>query len=203
MHKLLSLPVCLALLAGCTTTSYIAPEPVTTPILGQPMSVMTTERVVPVSFNQAWDNIAAYSQGRYRTIRRNKANGEMTLFVDAFDPSSSITCGMLQTQGGGYDTHNEFLSYLTTQTPVNLNVTVQVKLSPKTSTQTSVSVNTDYDLAVNYQTNPATGAIVGGSQYRFNSKGFAMVNAPGSDFAARCQSTGSVEAAILNAAGTN
>ena len=195
----LSLSATLLVMSGCAT-NYIAPEPVTMPMLGQPSTVMTTERVVPVSLNQAWDNIAAYSQDRYRAVSQNKASGEVTLFVDAFDPSSSITCGMLQTQSGGYDEHREFLSALAKQGPVNLNITVNIKLTAKSAKQTLVKVNTDYDLAVNYQTNPATGAIVGGSQYRFDSKGHAMVNAPGSEFSAKCQPTGSVEAGILDAA---
>lgn len=195
----LSLSAALLVMSGCAT-NYIAPEPVTMPMLGQPATVMATERVVPVTFDQAWDNIAAYSQDRYRAVRQNKAAGEVTLFVDAFDPSSAITCGMLQTQSGGFDEHREFLSALAKQVPVNLNITVNVKLTAKSAKQTLVTVNTEYDLAVNYQTNPGTGAIVGGSQYRFDSKGHAMVNAPGSEFSAKCQATGSVEAGILNAA---
>lgn len=202
MRKLLALPVTLALLSGCST-SYIPPEPVTAPMLGQPASVMTTERTVTVPFDQAWNNIEAFSRERYRTLKQDKARGEMTLFVDAFEPDSSITCGMMQSQSGMYDSHREFLSALAAQTPVNLNVTVQIKLTAQSPNQTRVSVSTDYDLAVGYQTNPGTGAIVGGQRYQFNSKGHAMVNAPGSEFAARCQPTGSVEAGILNAAGGN
>lgn len=186
-------------LAGCTST-YIAPGPVLAPTLGQPVTTMTTERLVPVSFNDAWNNIETYSQDRYRTLKLSKANGEMTLFVDAFDPDSSITCGMLQSQNGSFDTHREFLGAIAQQVPVNLNMTVQVKLTARSAKQTLVSVNTDYDLAVNYQTNPGTGAIMGGQRYRFDSKGFAMVTAPGSEFAGRCQPTGAVEVGILDAA---
>lgn len=187
------------LLAGCSS-SYIAPEPVLAPTLGQPATSMSTERLIPVPFNQAWNNIEAYSKDRYRTLSQNKANGELTLFVDAFEPDSSITCGMLQSQSGMYDSHREFLSALTQQVPVNLDMTIQVKLTARSEKETLVTVNTDYDLALNYQTNPGTGAIVGGQRYRFDSKGSAMVNAPGSEFSARCQPTGSVEAGFLNAA---
>lgn len=199
MHKRLALPLTLALLGGCST-SYIAPEPVTVPTLGQPATVMTTERTVPVAFDQAWNNIKDFSTERYRTVRQDRARGEMTLFVDAFEPDTSITCGMMQSQNGMFDSHREFLSGLAERVPVNLNITVNVKLTSKSAKQTLLTVNAEYDLAVNYQTNPGTGAIMGGSQYRFDSRGHAMVDAPGSSFAAKCQPTGSVEAGILDAA---
>lgn len=200
MQKLLGISTALIALSGCTTNTYIAPEPMTTALPGQVGTAMTTEQLLSKPFNEVWNNIAAYSQDRYRTEKQNKATGDMTLFVDAFDPSSSISCGMLQTQGGGYDTHREFLSTLTERTPVNLNLTVQVKLTAKSAQQTLVTVNTEYNLAVGYQTNPGTGAIEGGSQYRFNSKGFAMVREPGKDFAATCRPTGVIETGILSAA---
>ncbi len=200
MYKSLSVPITLLLLAGCTTTTYIAPEPVMAPTLGQPASMMATEQTVPVSFNEAWNNIQAYSKERYRTVSQNKAAGEMTLFVDAFEPSDSINCGVTDTQSGMFNTRREFLSEISRAAPVNLNVTVQVKLTVKSAKQTLVSVNTDYDLAVGYRTNPGTGAIEGGARYRFDSKGMALVNAPGSGFAANCRPTGAVESGILGAA---
>jgi hypothetical protein len=200
MYKSLSVPIALLFLAGCTTTTYIPPEPVMAPTLGQPVSMMTTEQTIPVPFNQAWNNIQAYSKERYRTLRQNKAAGEMTLFVDAFEPSSSINCGMMDTQSGMFNTRREFLSEVSREAPVNLNVTVQVKLTAKSAKQTFVSVNTEYDLAVGYRTNPGTGAIEGGAQYRFDSKGVALVSAPGSGFEANCRPTGVVESGILGAA---
>jgi len=203
MAKILSASVAFGLLlAGCST-SYIAPEPVTAPLLGQPTTSINTERLVPVAFDQAWRNLQAYSKERYRTVSQNKTTGEMTLFVDAFEPENSITCGMTQTQDGMFDSHREFLSSLSQRTAVNLNITVQVKLSSVAAKQTRVTVNTNYDMTVGYQTNPTTGAIVGGTPYRFDSKGSATVNAQNGDFAARCQPTGAVEAAILGSVAGN
>lgn len=189
----------LLVLTGCSTT-YIPPEPQTAPDSYVQQQAVQTSQTVQASLNDVWRNITAYSQDRYRTVKQNQAAGQITLFVDAFEPSSAITCGMIDRQGGSFDTHTEFLSALTRQTPVNLNITIDVKLAAKSATQTLVSVNADYNLATGYQTSPKTGAIVGGSQYRFDSRGHAMVNAPGSEFAAKCQPTGSVEAGILNAA---
>ncbi|MCD8504966.1 MAG: hypothetical protein LRY53_08595 [Burkholderiaceae bacterium] len=192
----------LLVLTGCSTT-YIPPEPQTAPDSYVQQRAVQTSQTVQANLNDVWRNITAYSQERYRTVKQNKSAGQMTLFVDAFEPSSAITCGMIERRGGSFDTHTEFLSALTRQTPVNLNITVDVKLTAKSATQTLVSVNADYNLATGYQTNPGTGAIVGGSRYRFDSKGHAMVNMPGREFAAKCQPTGSVETGILDAAAGN
>lgn len=202
MQKPLALSIGLLALAGCSA-SYIAPEPVLAPTLGQPVTAMTTEQTLPVSISDAWKNIQDYSSERYRTIRQNKSNGELSLFVDAFEPDSAITCGMVQSQNGMFDSHREFLALLAQQTPVNLDITVHIKLTAKSPKQTAIAVNTDYEMAVGYQTNPGTGAIIGGARYQFNSRGSANVAAPGGGFAARCQPTGSVETGIINAARGN
>ena len=188
-------------LAGCTTTSYVPPSTTeASPQSFVQQTTVSTSRVVPVAMDQAWKNLRAYSAERYKTLSQNRSAGTMTLFVDAFEPSQWINCGMLQTQGGTFDTDTSLLSLLAKQNAINLDMTVDVSISPKSATETTVKVNVQYDLAMNYQTNPTTGALVGGQRYQFDSNGSARISITDPDFSGQCRPTGVAEANLLQAA---
>jgi hypothetical protein len=205
----------LVMLAGCTTT-YIPPaaplqpmDNANVPDMNAIAAPAAEDGLVSATFEQAWTNIQQYASERYKTVSQNKARGEMTLFVDAFEPSTLISCGMTENQGdgilkiGSFDTYTEFLSTISQQTPVNLDVTVRIKLTAKDAKQTLVKVHTEYDLTIGYQTNPSTGALIGGNNYRFDSNGSAAVAVPNANFVGQCRPTGAVEQSIVNAAAGN
>jgi hypothetical protein len=160
---------------------------------------MQTSRVVNVSMDKAWRNLQSYREQRYKVLTQNRSAGTMKLFVDAYEPSQWINCGMVQTQGGNFDTDTTLLSLLSKQ-PLNLDMTIDVSLSPKSASETTVKVNVRYDLAMNYQTNPTTGALIGGQRYQFDSNGSASLSITNPEFTGQCRPTGVAEANILNAA---
>lgn len=202
--RMLPLAVCLVTLGGCAVQTYYPPSmPASEPIAqsgGQPVG--TTGVTVNVPYDMAWQNLQNFVRDRYRVVSSNRSTGTLELTIDAPDPDSFINCGMVRVQQGYFDTNTEFLDYLTQRTPVDLDVTLHVKLTAISSRETKVHVNGDYALAVNYQTNPSTGAIIGGQMYRFDSKGGSNVVAPGSGLSGECQSTGEAEQAIMTAAGS-
>ena len=198
--KISLLGLALFALAGCTTNTYIAPSEQSAPQSYLEQAPIKTSRVVAVGIDQAWKNIQAFSTERYQTRQQNRADGTMTLFVDAYDPSRWINCGMVQNQGGSFTTDTTLLSLLGNEVPVNLDLTLTIKLTPESAKQTQVTVNGIYDLAVNYKTNPSTGAIIGGQQYQFDSNGSAAVTAPGSGLTGLCRPTGNAEIQIFQAA---
>ena len=195
-----TLGLAIVALTGCTTNTYIAPSQQSAPQSYLAQAPIQTSRVVDVGFDKAWKNIQGFSAERYKTRQLNQASGTMTLFVDAYEPSQLINCGMVQNQGGSFTTDTTLLSLLGNEVPVNLDLTLNIKLTPKSATQTLVTVNGIYDLAVNYQTNPGTGAIIGGQQYQFDSNGSAAVTAPGADLTGQCRPTGNAEIQIFQAA---
>lgn len=204
--KMLTLAFGLFALGGCAVQTYYPPDIPASQLssqLGDQLSGqtgVTTGQSIQVNYEAAWQNLLAFVQNRYRVVSSNRSSGTLELTIDAPDPDSFINCGMVQVQQGYFDTNTEFLDYLTRQTPVDLDVTMQIKLTRVSNRETKIYVNGQYVLAVNYQTNPSTGAIIGGQVYRFTSQGSSNVVAPGSGLSGDCQSTGQAEQAIMDAA---
>lgn len=199
IYRTLLLATCIGL-SGCAVQTYYAPEVINQSGLAMDAPTTNLSRVIDRPYDAVWSSLEQYVQNRYRVIRRDKAQGILTLTVQTGDPEMFINCGMVQVQQGYFNTDTEFLAAVMRQQPVNLTVQMTVKLTRESAQKTRVNANGNYTLNIGYSTNPSTGAIVGGTVFQFDSKGSSNVYAPGSSFSADCQSTGEAESALINAA---
>lgn len=191
-------------LTGCAVDSYVPPAPGVQP---PPMSTpapLTLSRTIDKPIGAVWQSILKHShQNGFGVKATDRAKGTLSVWLPAFEPSQYITCGTVRVQDGSFTTYTRLIHLLAEHADTYLDIRADVSLRSIAANKTEVRVMAHYTFRVGFNTT-ATGAMVDGQVYRFNSNSAASVSMTmphtGAPAGGLCEPTGAAEQAILRAA---